>query len=65
MNNLTYAEYIANPSVREQLDEEVRQLRHEAVRTLIVVPVRDAMVRVYWRARNVMQRSSRAVHESA
>ena len=39
MEKLTYKAYCENAAVREQIDEEVRQLRHEAVGRYIVRPI--------------------------
>jgi hypothetical protein len=39
MENLTYAAYLRDPAVREQIDADVGELRREAVRQFIVAPL--------------------------
>lgn len=43
MQDLTYARYLEDPTVRTAIDDDVIRQRHEAVETFIVQPVRRAI----------------------
>ncbi|HEU0199257.1 MAG TPA: hypothetical protein VFR86_02370 [Burkholderiaceae bacterium] len=43
MKNVTYESYLSDPNVREEIEQEVRDLRHQAIDQYIVTPVRDVL----------------------
>ena len=50
MENLTYAIYLANPRVREQLEREARRARSEAMYQYVVAPLARMFSRMLMRA---------------
>ena len=47
MDNLTYRAYISDPTLREQVEREVRRARAEAVREYIVAPLQRLFRRTF------------------
>ncbi|HEU0204117.1 MAG TPA: DUF2917 domain-containing protein [Burkholderiaceae bacterium] len=46
MKDLTYERYVSDLAVREELEEEVRRLHHEAIDRYIVAPIKGALRRL-------------------